>query len=468
MTDIPALTLSELSEHLRLKQISAVEATRAYLDAIRTHNDRVNAFVTISEDDALAAAEQAQDEIQKGNYRGPLHGVPIGHKDLYWTKGVRTTAGSRLREDFIPDRDATVVAQYRAAGAVMLGKLNTHEFAYGPTGENSMFGPSRNPWNPDRISGGSSGGSGAAVKLGMCAAATGSDTGGSIRIPAACCGTVGLKPTYGRASRYGIFPLCWSMDHPGPLTRTVRDAALMLQPIAGHDPNDPATVEREVPDYVAGLRQDLKGMRVGIPSEYFYDRADPETEAAVRAAVQTMAGLGADVREVEIAHIQQSAAAALTIYLAEACAYHDDTQVSHADLYTDQVRTFIELGNYVLAKDYLHAQRYRRLLGSVLADVLSQCDVLVTPTLPVTATPIGQETINIRGVEQTVFAAMLRNTEPFNLAGLPALAVPCGFSNDGLPISLQIVGRPFAEATVLGVGHAYQEATDWHTLQPQQ
>ena len=467
MTDISALTLSELSEHLRLKQISAVEATRAYLDAIRTHNGRVNAFVTICEDDAIAAAEQAQDEIQKGNYRGPLHGVPIGHKDLYWTKDVRTTAGSRLREDFIPDRDATVVAQYRAAGAVMLGKLNTHEFAYGPTGENSMFGPSRNPWNPDRISGGSSGGSGAAVQLGMCAAATGSDTGGSIRIPAACCGTVGLKPTYGRASRNGIFPLCWSMDHPGPLTRTVRDAALMLQPIAGHDPKDPATVAREVPDYVAGLSQDMNGMRVGIPSEYFYDRADPETEAAVRAAVQTMEELGAEVREVEIAHIQQSAAAALTIYLAEACAYHDDTQVTHADLYTDQVRSFIELGNYVLAKDYLHAQRYRRLLGSVLADVLSQCDVLVTPTLPVTATPIGQETINIRGVEQTVFAAMLRNTEPFNLTGLPALAVPCGFSDDGLPISLQIVGRPFAEATVLGIGHAYQEATHWHTSRPQ-
>ena len=467
MIDLGAMTLWELSENIRRKQVSAVEATRGYLDRIRTQNEKVNAFVTVVEEDAIAAADEAQVEIQQGNHRGPLHGIPIGHKDLYWTRGMRTTAGSRLREDFMPTEDATVVARYRAAGAVVLGKLNTHEFAYGPTGEQSMFGPSRNPWNTARISGGSSGGSGAAVQLGLCAGATGSDTGGSIRIPAACCGIVGLKPTYGRVSRHGIFPLCWSMDHPGPMTRTVRDAALMLQPIAGYDPNDPATVQREVPDYIAGLREDLKGLRVGVPSEYFYDRADPEIEIAVRAAVDTLADLGAEVREVEIAHIQQSAAAALTIYLAEACAYHDDTQVTHGELYTDQVRSFIGLGNYVLAKDYLHAQRYRRLLGAAVNNVMSQCDVLVTPTLPVAATVIGQETISIRGAEQSVFSALLRNTEPFNLSGLPALAVPSGFSEDGLPISLQIVGRPFEEATVLGVGHAYQEATEWHKRRAQ-
>jgi aspartyl-tRNA(Asn)/glutamyl-tRNA(Gln) amidotransferase subunit A len=240
--DVANLTLSELSDLIRRRGVSPVEATRAYLDRIAAHNDRVNAFVTLTEDEALAEARAAEAQIQRGEYRGPLHGVPIGHKDLYWTRGVRTTAGSRLRENFVPDEDATVVAQYRAAGAVMLGKLHTHEFAYGPTGESSMFGPSRNPWNTDRISGGSSGGSGAAIALGLCAGATGSDTGGSIRMPAACCGIVGLKPTYGRASRYGIFPLCWTMDHPGPMTRSVRDTALMLQPIARRDPKDPATV----------------------------------------------------------------------------------------------------------------------------------------------------------------------------------------------------------------------------------
>ena len=467
MNEFGAMTLWELSENIRRKKISAVEATVGYLERIRALNDKVNAFVTVVEEDAIAAAEEAQAEIHKGNYRGPLHGIPIGHKDLYWTKGVRTTAGSRLHKDFIPDRDATVVARYRAAGAVMLGKLNTHEFAYGPTNENSMFGPSRNPWNTAHISGGSSGGSGAAVQLGLCAGATGSDTGGSIRIPSACCGIVGLKPTYGRASRHGIFPLCWSMDHPGPMTRTVRDAALMLQPIAGYDADDPATVERQVPDYMAALRDDLTGLRVGIPSQYFYDQADPDVEAATRAAVERLADLGAEVREVEIAHIQHSAAAALTIYLAEATAYHDDTQLSHAELYTDQVRTFIELGNYVLAKDYLHAQRFRRLLGAAVHSVLSLCDVLVTPTLPIVATAIGQENVTVRGVNQSVFSALLRNTEPFNLTGLPALAVPCGFSTAGLPISLQIVGRPFDEATVLGVGHAYQEATEWHQRRPQ-
>jgi aspartyl-tRNA(Asn)/glutamyl-tRNA(Gln) amidotransferase subunit A len=348
----------------------------------------------------------------------------------------------------------------------MLGKLHTHEFAYGPTGESSMFGPARNPWDTDRVPGGSSSGSGAAVALGLCAGATGSDTGGSIRMPAACCGIVGLKPTYGRASRYGIFPLCWTMDHPGPMTRTVYDTALMLQPIARPDPKDPATVAREAPDYAAALTDDLRGVRVGLPSAYFYDRAEPEVERAVRAAAAKLGDLGADVREVEIPHMEHAAAAALTIYLAEATAYHDDTQVAQGALYTDQVRTFIELGNYVLAKDYLHAQRYRRLLGRSMVGVLEQVDVLVTPTLPITATPLGQETITVRGIEQTVFAALLRNTEPFDLTGQPALALPCGFSGEGLPISMQVAGRPFDEATVLRVGHAYQQATDWHRRYP--
>jgi aspartyl-tRNA(Asn)/glutamyl-tRNA(Gln) amidotransferase subunit A len=466
MTDLVMLSLAEIGERIRRKEVSPVEVTRAYLDRITAYNGKVNAFVTITADEALAAARQAETEVQRGQYRGHLHGVPIGHKDLYYTRGVRTTAGSRVRETFVPEEDATVVARYRAAGAVMLGKLNTHEFAYGPTNEHSMFGPSRNPWDLERITGGSSGGSGAAIALSLCAGSTGSDTGGSIRMPAACCGIVGLKPTYGRTSRHGIFPLCWTMDHPGPMTHTVQDAALMLQPIAGHDARDPATTRRPVPDYAAALTGDVRGLRVGVPTRYFYDRADPVVEQGVRGAVRTLADLGAEVREVDIAHIEHAAAAALTIYLAEATAYHEDTLATRPDLYTAQVRGFLELGNYVLAKDYLHAQRYRQLLGRSIAAVFRQVDMLVTPTLPIMATRLWQQTITVRGEEETVFAALLRNTEPFNLTGLPALAVPCGFSPERLPISMQVVGRPFEEATVLRAGHAYQQATDWHRQRP--
>ncbi len=466
MTDLSQLSIAELSDRIRNGDISPVEVTQACLDRIASTNDKVNAVVTLQRDVALAEARACEADIAKGDYRGPLHGIPIAHKDLYWTKGLRSTAGSRLKENFVPEEDATVVARYRAAGTVLLGKLNTQEFAYGPTNEHSIFGPARNPWNLACYAGGSSGGSGAAVALGMCAGATGSDTGGSIRIPSACCGITGIKPTYGRVSRKGIFPLCWTMDHPGPMTRSVRDVAMMLQPIAGRDPNDPATPDREVPDYVAALDGAIDGLRVGVPSGYFYDRADSEVERTVRGALSVLADLGARVDEVEIPHIEHAACAAAIIYYAEATAYHDDDIAPHGELYTDRVRAFLEFGNYILAKDYLHAQRFRTLLGRAVADVLKRVDILVTPTLPITATPIGQKTVMIRDDEQPVYLALLRNTEPFNLTGLPALTLPCGFSTKGMPISMQFVGRPFDEATVLRLGHAYQEVTDWHELRP--
>jgi len=466
MTDITQLSLWEISDLIRRKEISPIEVTKAYLGRISELNEKVNAFVTLTEEQALDSATKAEKEIQKGAYLGPMHGIPIGYKDLYLTKDVRTTAGSRMHQDFVPDEDATVVKRLRKAGAVMLGKLNTHEFAYGPTNENSMFGSSRNPWDLEHIPGGSSGGSGAAVALGLCAGATGSDTGGSIRIPSSCCGVVGLKPTYGRASRYGIFPLCWTMDHPGPITRTVRDAALMLQPIAGYDPKDVTTVKREVPLYKSSLNGDINGVRVGLPINYFYDRANPEVEKIVRAAAEKLAELGAKVEEMDIPQIEHAGAAALTIYLAEATAYHDDRIAKDRDLYSEQVRGYLELGNYVLAKDYLHAQRYRTLLCRNMADVFKKVDVLLMPTTPVTATKIGQEAIDIRGVEETVFGALLRNTEPFNLTGSPALALPCGFSGEGLPVSMQLAGRPFDEITLLRVGDSYQQATDWHREHP--
>ena len=466
MTDLSQMSIAELSDRIRNGDVSPVEVTQACLDRIASTNDKVNAVVTLQQDVALAEARACEADIAKGDYRGPLHGIPIAHKDLYWTKDLRSTAGSRLKESFVPEEDATVVARYRAAGTVLLGKLNTQEFAYGPTNEHSIFGPARNPWNLDCYAGGSSGGSGAAVALGMCAGATGSDTGGSIRIPSACCGITGIKPTYGRVSRKGIFPLCWTMDHPGPMTRSVRDVAMMLQPIAGRDPNDPATPDREVPDYVVALDGAIDGLRIGVPSGYFYDRADPEVEQTVRGALSVLADLGARVDEVEIPHIEHAACAAAIIYYAEATAYHDDDIAPHGELYTDRVRAFLEFGNYILAKDYLHAQRFRTLLGRAIADVFKRVDILVTPTLPITATPIGQKTVMIRDDEQPVYLALLRNTEPFNLTGLPALTLPCGFSTTGMPISMQLVGRPFDEATVLRLGHAYQGVTDWHERRP--
>ncbi len=466
MTGLTAMDVAELGAQIAARKVSPVEVAQAFLSRIGAVNDRLNAFVTLTEDAALAAARAAEAEIAAGRHRGPLHGIPLGHKDLYATAGVRTTAGSRVLADNVPAEDATVVAQLAAAGMVCLGKLNTHEFAYGPTNEHSMFGPSRNPWDTDRITGGSSGGSGAAVAAGLAPIASGSDTGGSIRMPAAACGVTGLKPTYGRASRAGIFPLCWTMDHPGPLSRSAWDAALFMTAIAGPDPRDAATADRPGEDYAAALTGRVRGLRIGIPRRYFYDRSQVEVTDLVEAALRDLEKLGAELVEVNLPHIDHAAAAAMAIYVAEATAYHDDTLDENAGLYTEQVRTFLELGDQLLAKDYLHAQRYRTLLGREMAAALAEVDVLATPGIPMTATPIGQEAVSIRGAEDGVFGAILRNTEPFDLTGLPALVMPCGFAPDGLPVSLQIAGRAFDEAAILNVGHAFQQATDWHRRRP--
>ncbi len=465
MTAITEMDLAALSAAVGQKTLSPVEIASAFLEAIARDNERLNAFVTVTAETAMDQARTAEQEIMAGRIRGPLHGLPIGHKDLYATAGIRTTGGSRLLEDWVPDEDATVVRQLADAGMVMLGKLNTHEFAYGPTGEHSAFGPSRNPWDVSRISGGSSGGSAAAVAGGLLPVASGSDTGGSIRMPAACCGLTGLKPTYGRVSRAGILPLCWSMDHAGPLSRSAEDAALILDAIAGPDPRDAASADRPVPAYHAGLTGSLAGVRIGLPRAFFFDKAQAGVVGVVEEALTVLEGLGAELVEVEIPSIDYSPGAAMAIYLAEATAYHDDSLADRADLYTEQVRIFLELGDQLLAKDYLHAQRFRTLLGREMAAVLSEVDLLATPGIAMTASPIGAETVEIRGQEEAVFSAILRNTEPFDMTGLPALVVPCGFA-DGLPVSLQFAGRAFDELSVLNAGHAYQQATDWHRMRP--
>jgi aspartyl-tRNA(Asn)/glutamyl-tRNA(Gln) amidotransferase subunit A len=467
VSELNELSVAELSELIDRREVSPVDVTEACLRRIESTNSSINAFVTVQADIARKEARAAEAEIVAGRRVGPLHGIPVAHKDLYRTKGLRTTAGSRVHEDHVPAEDATTVARLRAAGMVLLGKLNTQEFAYGPTNEDSLFGPVRNPWNRACHPGGSSGGSGAALALDMCPATTGTDTGGSIRIPASCCGVTGLKPTYGRTSRAGVYPLCWTMDHSGPMARSARDIALLLKAMAGRDLADPTTADRVVPDYAAALDGNLNGLRVGVPSRYFYDRTLPEIEASARAALKVLEDLGAELVEFDVADIEHAATAAAVTYYVEATAYHDDEFVGgRSGLFTDRVRRFLELGNFITARDYLQSQRYRTLLGRNLAAQLRQVDLIVTPTLPITATPLGQSTIDIRGVEQPVYLALLRNTEPFNLTGLPALTVPCGISAAGLPIGLQIVGRPFEEAAVLQAGDAFQRVTDWHLRRP--
>ncbi len=466
-TELAALEVHELAQLIEAREVSPVEVTQACLDRTEALNDSLNALVTIDAEGALSAARKAERSIGDGAYRGALHGVPVAHKDLYATAGLRTTGGSRVLENHVPSEDATVVKRLREAGMITIGKTNTHEFAYGPTNEVSMFGPVANPWDTSRISGGSSGGSGAAVAAGLVPIASGSDTGGSIRMPSSLCGLTGLKPTYGRVSRAGVLPLCWSMDHTGPLAHSARDAALFLQAVAGQDPADEATSAAPVPDYGTQLTGDVSGLRIGVPRSMFFDRAQAEVVACVDNALEVLVAQGARLVPIAVANAEHAAGAALAIYLAEATAYHDDTLGDRAELYSEQVRAFLELGDQLLAKDYLHAQRFRTLFGKELARLFSDVDVIATPATPITATPMGQATVEVNGVDDSVFGALLRNTEPFNLTGLPAVVAPCGRDSDGLPVSLQIVGPAFAEGRVLNTVHAFQCATDWHRARPE-
>ncbi len=468
MTDLSEMTVLELEQAIRARSVSPVEALQASLRKIDEQNARLNAVVFTDAERAMQAATAAEREISAGRWNGPFHGVPILHKDLFQTRGMPTTAGSNVLRDFVPDQDAKVVTQMAQAGAVLVGKTNTHEFAYGPTNEVSAFGPVRNPWDITRISGGSSGGSAAAVCAGMVPLATGSDTGGSIRIPAACCGVSGLKPTYGAVSRAGIIPLCWSMDHAGPIARTAIDLALFMSVAS----TCPISEQLASPETIASpgfamSADELKGLRIGIPRAYFYERAQEGVAAAVETALQVFEAAGAEVLEVDIPEMEKSAAAALVIYLAEALAYHETSLREHATLYSDQVKTFLEVGEQVLACDYIRAQRFRAVLGERLASLMAQqIDFLAMPTIAITPTKLGNPDVFIRGSQEAVFGAILRNTEPFNLTGLPALALPCGLSPEGLPISLQVVGPAFSDARLLRLGAAFQKETDWHLARP--
>jgi len=456
--DAAFASIRELSARFRTRDVSPVEVTQALLARIERLDPTIRSFVTVTADAALAEARAAETALLRGDQGRPLLGIPVAHKDIIATAGVRTTAGSAVLADWVPETDATVVTRLRQAGAVSLGKLIPHEFAFGIQFPGHRFLPARNPWNLDHMPGGSSSGSGAALAAGLTIGALGTDTGGSIRLPAAFSGIAGLKPTYGRVSRAGILPLAWTLDHAGPMARSVEDCAYLLQALAGHDPADPTSSRASVPDYVAALTPDVRGVRIGVPRAYFLEDLDPDMEAAFADALTVLQELGATIRTVEIPSIEV-ASAGLLIMLVEAFAYHEPNLRATPERYGDVLREKFLAGALFTGAEYVQAQRLRRRLCAEIDEILMTVDVLATPTArgPATAFTV---------VLDPTFGFPRYNTLPFNLTGQPALAVPCGFSRSGLPLSLQLAGRAFEEATVLRVGHAYEAATDWHRRRP--
>ncbi len=453
--------VAALGNRLRRKEVSPVELTEAYLEQIERLDPKLGCYITVTADIARSAAKRAEQEIQSGNWRGPFHGVPIALKDLCSTKGIRTTGGSKILADHVPDFDCTVWERLANAGAVLLGKLNLHEFAAGATNTNPHWGTCRNPYNTAHIPGGSSGGSGAAIVAKLAAATIGTDTGGSIRIPAAFCGCVGMKQTYSRVSRYGVLPLADSLDHAGPITRTVRDAALMLQVIAGHDPNDPTSSREPVPDYVSACGREIRGMRLGVIRELRTGLAK-DVEVSFKVALAKLLELGAEIDEVSIPAIEHIAGISSTITFVEAAEYHEEWMRTRAADYGIDVRRALEAGMLTPGLHYLRAQRARAVMLAQALTALEGRSALLAPTaaIPAPRIDIGARALLPSGEPANLLTAVLRFTAPFNVTGQPAIAIPTGLSRDGLPLSIQFIGRPFDESTVFQVAAAYEAARD--------
>jgi aspartyl-tRNA(Asn)/glutamyl-tRNA(Gln) amidotransferase subunit A len=475
MTDEKLLafsTIADLAALLAKRKISPAELTSIFLRRIERHNPRLNAYLTVTAEHALAAARRAEKELLRfrgaGNRSRPLLGIPFAAKDNIWTRGIRTTAGSKVLRDFVPDDDATVVRRLERAGAILLGKTNLHEFAYGITNNNAHYGPCRNPWALDRISGGSSGGSAVATASGLCVAALGTDTGGSIRIPSAMCGIAGIKPTFGRVSVYGTVPLAPSFDHVGTLARSVADLATMLGVLAGRDPLDPTASSRPVEDYAAALRKPLKKFWLGRPREYFWEKVDADVRRATETAIRDMEKQGATLREVSLPSLNESVAASTNISLAETRHYHEAMGYFPAQAadYSEEVRQRIDAGGNVRAIDYLAGLEVQKRVRAEFDAALSEVDAIVAPTVPVTAPPIGAENVRIGGEEVPVRVALVGMNRPANFTGHPAVSVPCGFIGDGLPVGLQLIGRAFDEATLLRIAFSYERAHQWQRRHP--
>jgi aspartyl-tRNA(Asn)/glutamyl-tRNA(Gln) amidotransferase subunit A len=457
--DLAFLPAAQLARRIARKDLAPIELVQMYLERIQRHDPSLAAFVLPTPERALDEARVAGEVLNGGTKHGALHGVPIGFKDLFDTAGIRTAAGSRILANRVPKRDARVVEATRHAGLPMLGKLNMHEFAFGTTSDNPHTGPVRNPWDRARVAGGSSGGSAAAIAAGLCPLALGTDTGGSIRIPASVCGITGLKPTFGRVSRRGVVPLAWSLDHVGPMGRTVEDVALLHAVIAGPDPGDRWCSARVV-DAIENLEGGIAGLKFGVPQEYFFDDLEPDVAQAVETAIAVLERLGARATPVSVAQLVHGYTAQHAILASEAAGFHDTWLRTRAADYGADVRRNLTLGALIPAADVVSARRMQSVVGDQFADLLHEVDVIVTPTLPRTALPIGE------APSREPRSAWNRFVTPFNLTGLPAISIPCGFDRSGLPIGLQIAGRAWDESTVLRVAAAYERTAEWYMRCP--
>ncbi len=454
--DLLKKTVTELSALIKDKKVSPVEVTKNLLDYVEQSNKDTNAYISVTADTAMKRAKEAEKEISSGNYKGVFHGVPIALKDNIYFENEVTTMASKIHKDFVSKDDATVTARLRDAGAVFTGKLNMHEYAWGVDNNNPHFGAVHNPWNPDKIPGGSSGGSGAAVASHSTYSSLGTDTAGSIRIPSSACGIVGLKPTHGRVSKYGIYPLAWTLDHVGPMAKSVADAAAMLTAIAGFDGRDPTCANVPVGDYLSGLDGNVKGLKIGINEDYFFKDVDGPVEKIIRERIADLEKQGAIVKTVSIPSLRNAEWVELATSLSEAAAiHHSDMQTRPGDFGAD-IRFLFELGELFTAVDYLQAQQARRQIKSEFDAALENVDVLITPTLPFIPPNIGDDTVNINGKKVDFIENCIRFTGPSNLTGLPAMTVPAGVA-EKMPVGLQIIGRAFDEARLLNVGLAIEK-----------
>lgn len=467
MSDPTEFDLVDLAAAIRAKTLSAREAAETCLDRLEAAQPRLNCVIRLDRDDALRAADAADAALARGQLLGPLHGVPLAHKDMFYRDGKVATCGSKIRRDFVPDRTASVLRRLDAAGALHLAALAMNEFAYGPTGHNAHYGPCRNPWSPAHITGGSSSGSGAAVAARLVFGALGSDTGGSVRIPAALCGVAGMKTTSGRVSRYGAMPLSFSLDTVGPLARTVRDCALLTAVISGADPDDPTTRDVPVPGWEEGLEQGVKGLRIGVPTTYFLDGMTAETKGLYTAVLDTYRGLGAAIVEVAPPDVEEMSALSSVVIAVEAAAVHGAWMRERPQDYSEQVRTRLEIGFYHSGARYLEAVMLRaHHLDAFSRAVFDRADAMLAPVLPVSVPTIAETDVGGGAAMNATLGLLIRCCRPINYLGLPSLAFPAGFTAAGLPFGVQLVGRPFSEAGLFRIGRAYERETEWHKRRP--
>lgn len=471
MDDILHASIAQIAAQIRKGKLSPVELIETTLQAIDRCEPQLNAFITVFREESLERARGAEADIRNGKDLGPLHGVPIALKDIIYVEGTRSTAGSNFFSDESPQFDAALVFKLREAGAIIIGKTNLHEFAFGVTTENPHFGATANPWDTSRVPGGSSGGSAAAVVAGCCAGALGSDTGGSIRIPAAVCGHVGLKPTFGRTSVHGVLALAQSLDTVGPMCRYVHDIALMMNVLAGYDPRDVHSVNQPVPDYADGIDQPIRGRRAGVPKQHFFENLDPEVERVVREAIKVLEGLGVEIVELDLPSAPAGHEVTLTLLTAEAGQFHQERLAAHRGDYGVDVRELLEAGLALSATDYVKAVRVREIAKREFSLAFEEVDCILSPTAPIPAPLRSTHDLSGGSESNRIRPRLTRNTRLINLLGLPSISVPCGFaqvensdSEVGLPVGLQITGPWWSEQTLLQVAHAYEHATPWHTM----